>query len=59
METKTITIEDLELIQDAIEKSIVNLKLIAIKHPANPEELAKHIIDILQEANDTIEYVSL
>lgn len=51
METKTITTEELELIQDAIERSIVNLKLIAIKYPANPEELAKHIIEILQEAN--------
>lgn len=58
METKTITTEDLELIQDAIEQSISKLKLV-IEYSSHNEDWAIEIVELLQEANDTIEYVSL
>lgn len=57
-QTKTITTEDLELIQDAIEQSISKLKLV-IEYASHTEEWAEEIVELLQEANYTIEYVSL
>ena len=57
-QTKTITTEDLELIQDAIEQSISTLKCV-FEYASHTEEWAEEIIELLQEANDTIEHVSL
>jgi hypothetical protein len=58
METKTITTADLDLIQDAILRSIERLQII-IEYSQYPEEWAIELQGILKEANDTIEYISL
>jgi hypothetical protein len=58
METKTITTADLDLIQDAILRSIERLQII-IEYSQYPEEWAIELQETLKEANDTIEYISL
>jgi hypothetical protein len=58
METKTITTADLDLIQDAILRSIERLQII-IEYSQSPEEWAIELQETLKEANDTIEYISL
>jgi hypothetical protein len=58
MEAKTITTADLDLIQDAILRSIERLQII-IEYAQYPEEWAIELKEILNEANDTIEYISL
>ena len=55
MKTKTITTKDLELIQDAIEQSISTLK--CVFEYEGIEEWAEELIELLQEANDTIEQI--
>jgi hypothetical protein len=58
METKTITTADLDLIQDAILRSIERLQII-IEYSQYAEEWAIELQETLKEANDTIEYISL
>jgi hypothetical protein len=58
MKTKTITIEDLEVIQDSILRSIERLQTI-IEYSQSPEDWAIELQQDLKEANQTIEYVLL
>ena len=58
METKTITTEDLDLIQDAVAQCIERLQII-IEYSQSPEDWAIELHDMLKEASDRIDYVSL